>query len=284
MAALPYMQLYVADYLADTAYLDVIESGAYLHLLMNYWQTGKPLPDDDKKLARISKCTEEQWLNVRSTVVDYFVEQDGVLHHNRVEQDLRAVSEKQTKASLAGKASAEARKKKKNTPKTNAEPTNVEQAFNERLTDSEQTLNHTETDTDTDTEIKTVAKNPKPKAKPKTLAERYPAPVDVAPKQWLDYLEARKYKKRPMTTGSLELFVSAFEATKAETGIKAKDLIECATIGGWQTIKADYVTEQPSRQAFTPNTGECDRFSRLATMAENTPSTETIESLEGELA
>ncbi len=72
MASLPYMQLYVADYLADTAFLDVTESGAYLHLLMNYWQTGKPLPDIDKRLARIAKCTDEQWLAIRETILEFF--------------------------------------------------------------------------------------------------------------------------------------------------------------------------------------------------------------------
>jgi len=172
MAALPYMQLYVADYLADTAYLDVIESGAYLHLLMNYWQTGKPLPNNDKKLARIAKCTDEQWLNVRSTVVEYFVEQETVLIHNRVEDDLLAVSEKLTKASKAGKASAKARAASRNAKKStdaeqesnerstdaeqesNERSTDAEQESNERSTDVKQTFSHTDTDTDTDTDIK----------------------------------------------------------------------------------------------------------------------------------
>ena len=49
MAALPYMQLYVADYLADTVHLDADEHGAYLLIIFNYWQTGKPIPESQSK-------------------------------------------------------------------------------------------------------------------------------------------------------------------------------------------------------------------------------------------
>jgi len=151
MAALPYMQLYVADYLADTLYLDVIESGAYIHLLMNYWQTGKPLPACDKKLARISKCTPEQWSNVRSTVVDYFVEQDGLLYHDRVEADLKKVRAKSKQASDAGKKSAKQRRLKPAVPKASGDSTGVQRTLERTHGVS---LNHTDTDTDTDTDKK----------------------------------------------------------------------------------------------------------------------------------
>ena len=53
MAALPYMQLYIADYLADTMHLSAEEHGAYLLLMFNYWQTGKPIPKN--RLAKIAR-------------------------------------------------------------------------------------------------------------------------------------------------------------------------------------------------------------------------------------
>jgi len=46
MAALPYIQLYVADYLADTIHLETDEHGAYLLIIMNYWQTGQQIPEN----------------------------------------------------------------------------------------------------------------------------------------------------------------------------------------------------------------------------------------------
>ncbi|EBU7151572.1 hypothetical protein DKU94_23725, partial [Salmonella enterica subsp. enterica serovar Typhimurium] len=55
MATLPYMQLYIADYLADTMHLSAEEHGAYLLLMFNYWQTGRAIPKSRlAKIARIS--------------------------------------------------------------------------------------------------------------------------------------------------------------------------------------------------------------------------------------
>lgn len=77
----PYMPLFVADYLADTAHLTAAEHGAYLMLVMNYWQRGKPLPADDRKLARIAKMTDAEWHDSRSTLAEFFViDESGWVH------------------------------------------------------------------------------------------------------------------------------------------------------------------------------------------------------------
>ena len=54
MAALPYMQLYVADYLADTMHLTAEQDGIYRRLIDHYMETQKPLPNNSAALARIS--------------------------------------------------------------------------------------------------------------------------------------------------------------------------------------------------------------------------------------
>lgn len=139
MAALPYMQLYVVDYLADTLHLTTEEHGAYLLLMFNYWQTSKPLRVN--RLASIARLSNERWTYVERTLKEFFRETDGVWIHPRIEKDLEKVAIKSGKNSEAGKASALARSiVKQQLERFSADPqeqldlTNVQRPFNERST------------------------------------------------------------------------------------------------------------------------------------------------------
>lgn len=109
MASLPYMPLYVADYLADTTHLTVTEHGAYLLLIMSLWRN-ETLPDDDKILARHARCTSGQWARMRPVLIPFFEVADGVLWHGRVRHDLTAtrvaVERQAQRSSNGGKATA----------------------------------------------------------------------------------------------------------------------------------------------------------------------------------
>ncbi|WP_254685093.1 YdaU family protein, partial [Shigella flexneri] len=111
MAALPYMQLYIADYLADTMHLSAEEHGAYLLLMFNYWQTGKPIPKN--RLAKIARLTNERWVDVEPSLREFFCDNGDEWMHLRIEEDLASVREKLTKKSAAGKASVQARRSRK---------------------------------------------------------------------------------------------------------------------------------------------------------------------------
>lgn len=112
MAALPYMQLYVADYLADTAHLTAEEHGAYLLLIMNYWQRGKALNNSNERLATVARVSNDRWTDVKQTLSEYFeIDGDTWVHH-RIEADLDFVNNQQKQRSEAGKRSAKARKNK----------------------------------------------------------------------------------------------------------------------------------------------------------------------------
>lgn len=109
MAALPYMPLFVADYLADTRHLTPAQHGAYLLLIMNYWQTAKPLPNDDVKLARITGMSKRDWARNRAIILEFFSEQENLLVHSRIAQELSRVEAKSLKSKKAAQASVERR-------------------------------------------------------------------------------------------------------------------------------------------------------------------------------
>jgi uncharacterized protein YdaU (DUF1376 family) len=71
MTSKPWMPLYIADYLADTAHLGAYESGAYLHLIMHQWQCGA-LPTDERALARIAKVQPRYWPRIRAVLAPFF--------------------------------------------------------------------------------------------------------------------------------------------------------------------------------------------------------------------
>lgn len=149
MAALPYIQLYIADYLADTMHLQAEEHGAYLLLIFNYWQTAKPIPKS--RLQLIARVSSERWTDVERTLNEFFNDTGTHWQHDRIDADLAKVESKQDQAVKAGKASAAARNKQKSNGEPTSVPTDVQPPV---PTDDgvplERKGNHTDTDTDTD--------------------------------------------------------------------------------------------------------------------------------------
>ena len=92
MAALPYMQFYVADYLADTMHLSTEEHGAYLLLIFNYWQTGKPIPK--ARLHKIARMSKDKWAEIEPALDEFFTDDGDRWVHLRIEADLDAVNTK----------------------------------------------------------------------------------------------------------------------------------------------------------------------------------------------
>ncbi len=153
MASIPYMPLYISDYMADAAHLSTVEHGAYLLLIMTYWQKGEPFRANDERtlnerLARVVRMSNEEWERIRPTIAEFFQINATEWSHKRIEIELSKFRDKSDKAKAAGKASAQRR-------------------LNGRSTDVQRTFNHTDTDTDTDTEEK---------IKP-SCAEQAPAPA-----------------------------------------------------------------------------------------------------------
>lgn len=133
MAASPFMPLYIADYMADTAHLTTVEHGAYLLLIMTYWQRGEALPDDDKKLARIAGLQGRNWQRVRAEIEQFFEVRDSKWMHQRIEHQLSVMRSQSRANSLNGKKGGLAK---------------ASNSLSETLAKPKRTLSHTDTDTD----------------------------------------------------------------------------------------------------------------------------------------
>lgn len=92
-----WMPMYWADFIADTGHLNAAESGAYLMLIGHYWSKGS-LPDDDQKLARISRMTPDEWASAKPTISEFF--QLG-WRHKRIDAEFLRAADKSAKASAS---------------------------------------------------------------------------------------------------------------------------------------------------------------------------------------
>lgn len=151
MARASYMPLYVADYLADAAHLTAQEHGAYLLLIMNYWQRGKPLPDNDRVLAGVARVSADEWPHVREVLEPFFLIEGGQWLHKRIDAELASSNARLDAASKAGKASAERRAKGGSTP--------VERPLNEGSTN----IRKDKKDIGSNEPINEIGKRAKPK-------------------------------------------------------------------------------------------------------------------------
>lgn len=104
-----WMPVYWGDYLRDTSHLTTEEHGAYLLLIAHYWTTGKPLPDDAGKLARIARMGTKKWNRLAPTIRDFFSVSDGTWRHKRIDLELHKTMENKEKRIQKAQKAASAR-------------------------------------------------------------------------------------------------------------------------------------------------------------------------------
>ena len=114
-----WMPFYVGDYVRDTLHLSTEEHGAYLLLILHYWSTGEPLPDDPRRLAIIAKMGTKKWNGMGKTIRGFFRQKNGFLYHPRIEGEIkkaRKISEKRASAGRKGGEKRQANAKQLPTP------------------------------------------------------------------------------------------------------------------------------------------------------------------------
>ncbi|EKR5651875.1 DUF1376 domain-containing protein [Escherichia coli] len=201
MAALPYMQLYIADYLADTMHLSAEEHGAYLLLMFNYWQTGKPIPKN--RLAKIARLTNERWADVEPSLQEFFCDNGEEWVHLRIEEDLASVREKLTKKSAAGKASVQARRNRKEADVQTKQERNLTGVQTDVEVVFEHDVNTKATNKDTDKDLKTDPPLNPPRG---NRGVKKFDPLDIALPNWIsvslwrEWVEFRQALRKPIRT------------------------------------------------------------------------------------
>ena len=116
MTNTPFMQLYIADYLADTQHLTTEQNGAYLLLLMTMWRSGGSLPNDEKKLARIARVSLKRWHMIADEVMEFFDVDGDVITQKRLVEELQKAVSKSEKRKTSGRLGGEAKSLKNNKP------------------------------------------------------------------------------------------------------------------------------------------------------------------------
>ncbi|EGV0696228.1 TPA: DUF1376 domain-containing protein [Escherichia coli] len=201
MAALPYMQLYIADYLADTMHLSAEEHGAYLLLMFNYWQTGKPIPKN--RLAKIARLTNERWADVEPSLQEFFCDNGEEWVHLRIEEGLASVREKLTKKSAAGKASVQARRSRKEADVQTKQERNLTGVQTDVEVVFEHDVNTKATNKDTDKDLKTDPPLNPPRG---NRGVKKFDPLDIALPNWIsvslwrEWVEFRQALRKPIRT------------------------------------------------------------------------------------
>lgn len=201
MAALPYMQLCIADYLADTMHLSAEEHGAYLLLMFNYWQTGKPIPKN--RLAKIARLTNERWADVEPSLQEFFCDNGEEWVHLRIEEDLASVREKLTKKSAAGKASVQARRSRKEADVQTKQERNLTGVQTDVEVVFEHDVNTKATNKDTDKDLKTDPPLNPPRG---NRGVKKFDPLDITLPNWIsvslwrEWVEFRQALRKPIRT------------------------------------------------------------------------------------
>lgn len=129
-----YYQFNIGDYASHTKGLSLLEDLAYRRLIDEYYLAERPLNGCSTTVARRIGFRDHVDA-VDYVLTTFFVQKDDSWVHERIESDLDTVKRKIDNASLAGKKSAEKRKKPIESPEN-------EQSFNDRSTTVEPPFNY----------------------------------------------------------------------------------------------------------------------------------------------
>lgn len=120
MSDLPYFRHYASDHQARFLGLNRDENSAYHDIRDHIWIAGGALPDDDNLLARLTRCTLEEWLRIRGKLMAFFKISHGLWRHVELSQQKHNATKTHQDLSEAGRKGADKRWKDKKKLKNRA--------------------------------------------------------------------------------------------------------------------------------------------------------------------
>ena len=125
-----YYQHNIADYRKDTIHLTLLEHGCYRQLIDQYYLNEDPLPLDLTKVFRLLNArSDDEQTAIKNVINDFFTETENGFIHTRCDLEIQYYRDRIELASKAGKASAVKRK-------SNDRATDVQQTFNQPITNN----------------------------------------------------------------------------------------------------------------------------------------------------
>lgn len=112
---LTFFPVVMDDYRADTLHLTTLQHGAYFLIMLRYFEIQQPLPEVE--VCRASLLDPTQWEAERSVLAAFFIIEDQLWRHKRIERDLhkmRMTSKARARnGAKGGKESGKSRANKK---------------------------------------------------------------------------------------------------------------------------------------------------------------------------
>lgn len=97
-----HLPLFPDAYHRDTTHLTTEEHGAYLLLLMAAWGSDDcSLPNDERRLAALTKLPVARWRKIAPTVLEFWTIDRGRIRQGRLTKEWAYVQDKRAKAKAA---------------------------------------------------------------------------------------------------------------------------------------------------------------------------------------
>ena len=118
------MPVFTDALVGDTLHLSRDQFGAYMLILIATWRNnGQALPDDDRRMAHLTRATVKEWrTRLRPVLVEFFDISDGHWHQKRLEAEWADAIQKSTKQAIRSRG----RWKQPPIPFEDAKPLNLE--------------------------------------------------------------------------------------------------------------------------------------------------------------